>query len=283
MTYSGAPRAPRREVLASAVSFVAKLHGCSQPSIVMTTGGKLWVLKFKDFGGPHALMNEVVGTELMAEMGLPVPEWRPIQVSDEFLDRFPEAWFRKSDGEAMRPEAGLHFGSRLTMSAKGLPTYQVIPKSWQDRVANREDFVGALAADLWSNNCDRRQCLFLSKGQPLYARFIDHDYCLGGFKGDGVTSPRLLMMPNPQLYADVLTDCVVSKWKRRIDRLGADRIDRILEKVPPEWASAAAIVRVRRMLTTRRERLDALLEESARFVRESAVPFDLSARPAIGR
>jgi hypothetical protein len=50
----------------------------------------------------------------MIHMGLPVPRWSPIVVTDEFIDRYPETWFQGSDDTASRPDPGLHFGSCLS-------------------------------------------------------------------------------------------------------------------------------------------------------------------------
>jgi hypothetical protein len=247
----------------------------------MTTGGGLWVLKFRHVGSPGAAMREVVGTEVMAAMGLSVPRWSAILVTDEFLDRFPESWFESASGEWIRPEAGLHFGSSLTLSANGLPTYQVIPRSWHDRVANRRDFVGALVADLWTNSCDRRQCLFLSSGELLRANFIDHDCCLGGFNGEGLATVRQLTMPNPELYRDALDERVVAEWLSRVELLSADVVDRILGMIPAEWAEGSDTGKTRAQLTARRQRLDGLMAEAVACLRESAVGLDVSSRPAI--
>lgn len=271
---------PRRQGPPSVITFVRKLNGASQPSIVMTTGAKLWVLKCRNFGGPNALLNEVVGTELMAQMGLPVPDWSPVLVTDEFIDRHPESWLQRSEVTSFRPESGLHFASRLTLSRDGLPTYQVIPKSWHCRVTNREDFVGALAADLWTNNCDRRQCLFLSTGRSLHARFIDHDNLFGGIRGNEKTSPRRIMMPSPELFAEALKKRVVSRWKKVIDRISEASIDRIFEQLPFEWADASTALRIRSQLSARRYRLESLLDEAVEFLRGAGAGCKVSARSA---
>jgi hypothetical protein len=247
----------------------------------MTTGAVLWVMKFNKFGGSNSLLHEAVATEIMTHMGLPVPRWSPIVVTDEFIDHYPNTWFQGADGTSSRPDSGLHFGSRLTLSPEGFPTYQVIPKSWHDRIVNREDFIGALAADLWTNNCDRRQCLFLCTGPRLYVRFIDHDHCFGGFRGEGVTCPRLIMMPSPQLFEDALNESVISRWKKVIDRISEATLDRIFERIPPAWGDATAISQILAQLATRRNRLESLLTESVAYLRDSGVGVDTSARSAL--
>ena len=100
-----------------AVQHVVKLKGTSQPSIVMASGGALYVVKFREFTGRYGLLSEVIGAELMSRIGLPVPNWEAIEFTDAFLDDHREMWYRdRSGAPGLRPEAGLHFGSRLTLS-----------------------------------------------------------------------------------------------------------------------------------------------------------------------
>jgi hypothetical protein len=127
-----------------AVSHVSKLDGSSQPSKVCTENGALYVVKFREFTGRYGLLSEVIGAELMSRMDLPAPKWEPIRFTDAFIDEHPEMWRRSSPNAAgIRPGAGLHFGSVLTLSNEGDDhTYQLIPTAWIDRVSNRQDFVG---------------------------------------------------------------------------------------------------------------------------------------------
>src|ERR1700733_9683765 len=80
-----------------AVTHVGKLGGLSQPSIVLTTGCKFYVVKCQDFAGCYGLMKEVIGTELMSWMRLPVPDWAPVLLTEEFIDQNPGLWFRDED------------------------------------------------------------------------------------------------------------------------------------------------------------------------------------------
>jgi len=57
-----------RQLFPIAVKHVGKLGGLSQPSIVLTTGCKFYVVKCQDFAGCYGLMKEVIGTELMSRM-----------------------------------------------------------------------------------------------------------------------------------------------------------------------------------------------------------------------
>lgn len=279
--YRGFSPAQRRGSAPVAVSFVSKLHGASQPSIIMTTGAELWVVKFGNFGGPSALLNEVVGTELMALLGLPVPVWTPVRITDEFIDRNPEVWFQGSGVTRFRPEPGLHFGSRLTLSTNGLPTYQVIPKSWYHCVTNREDFVGALAADLWTNNCDRLQFVLVSSRRHLHASFIDHDNLFGGFRGNENTSPRRLMMPTPELFLEAAKPRVIARWMKAIDKVSEAVLDHVFEQIPADWADSSTMLRARVQLTNRKNRLESLLHEAQSFLKNPNAGYKMTARHAV--
>src|SRR6185437_11217154 len=109
--------------------YLFKLCGSSQPSIVQGADGAFYVVKFYGFPGHQGLANEVVGTELIRSVGLPAPDWAPIEVSDDFLEENPGLWFSNED-HSIRPPAGLHFGSRLIEGQDEQRTYQMIPHSW---------------------------------------------------------------------------------------------------------------------------------------------------------
>lgn len=252
-----------------AVVFVSRLNGASQPSIVMTTRAGLYVLKLRDFSGPFGLINESVGAALMRLMGLPVPEWRPMQITDEFLDRNRGVWFRGVHGNqaAIRPTPGLHFGSRVTLSSGGAPTYQIVPASWAHRIANRSDYVGALLLDLWTNHCDRRQSLLLTDPSTgsLRAVFIDNDNLFGGFHGDETTCPQRIVASSLALYEGVWTEKNIAFWKRKIDAIDETTLDAVFAAIPREWADPSRISAMRAQLRRRRRLLESLIDETSRF------------------
>jgi hypothetical protein len=249
----------------SAVSFVSRTRGASQPVVILTTGFKFYVAKFRNFTGRCGLLAEAVGAGILSAMGLPVPEWNPVWFTDEFLDAHPEVWYRNESGrEGIRPGSGLHFGSRLMVSANGDEPLQIIPSSWAPRIANRSDFVGALMADLWMNNCDRRQAIFLSDGarERLRAVFIDNDNAFGGYRGDEKTTPRRVMIPFAGFYDGVWTRENLVYWKNRLDQIDEDHLDAIFASVPEGWADADSIQSVRSQLRRRRLMLDSLIAQA---------------------
>jgi hypothetical protein len=145
-----------------------KLRGTCQASIVEASDGFLYILKIAGAHMPNLLFNEAFGTELLRHFGLPAAAWRPLELDNNFIEAHPEMWF-KSGRHPRRPIAGLHFGSRLISSKRSVGAYQIIPSSWMPRVKNRSKFVGALAVDIWSNHCDRRQAIYTRSGKSLEA------------------------------------------------------------------------------------------------------------------
>lgn len=263
---SGCYKVKRRDAgWPSAVSFVRKLNGSSQPSIITATDGESYVMKFAEFTGERGLLNDAVGTELLAYAGLPVPNWSPIHVTDEFIDRNPGAWYRSQGGHTgNRPKAGLHFGSSLTLSKDGSEPYQIISTKWTARVSNRDHYIGALLMDLWANNCDRRQSLFLTQPRSgaLRAVFIDNDHMFGGQKGDEKTCARRCMTSDKSFYSGIWTKKNFVSWRQRIDLIDDNCIASILSLIPRQWADEDARADVQSQLGRRRRTLDLLIAEA---------------------
>ena len=224
-------RSAGKKVRASvpAKSFLYKLCGSSQPSILEGEDGAFYIVKFKGFPGNQALINEVIGAELIRYMELPAPEWVPIIISNDFIKRNSGLWFR-SEGRSIQPLPGLHFGSRLIEADGEQRTYQMIPHSWIERINNRADFLGMLVLDLWANNCDRRQAVFLCDEQNrLHTSFIDNDSMFGGKFGLEITCPRRAMVYDLDVYRGLWTRQAVKEWIRVVGGISENEICRILD------------------------------------------------------
>ena len=245
-----------------AATFLYKLSGSSQPSIFQGEDGAFYVVKFSGFPGSQALINEVIGTELIRHMELPTPDWVPIALSNDFIERNPGLWFR-TEGSTIKPLPGLHFGSRLIEAHGEQRTYQMIPHSWIERIENRPDFVGMLILDLWANNCDRRQAVFLSDEQNrLHASFIDNDFMFGGKFGFEITCPRRAMVHDLDVYRGLWNLPSVKGWVHELDGIGEDAIRRIVSSVPDGWANEQMFREITEQLRSRRAILSCLLNDA---------------------
>ncbi|MGC2163555.1 MAG: HipA family kinase [Silvibacterium sp.] len=247
----------------SASGFLYKLCGSSQPSIIVGSDGACYVVKCNGFPGHLSLVNEAVGTGLIRNMGLPAPDWVPIKISSDFIDKNPGLWFHKEGEVVIKPAPGLHFGSRLIEAPDEQRTYQMIPHSWIDRIENRSDFLGMLILDLWANNCDRRQAVFLCDAQNrLHANFIDNDFMFGGKFGFEITCPRRAMVYDLGVYRGLWKSESVERWLSIIDAVDENALRKILAGVPDEWAPRGVRLNILDQLMTRRAILSALLSDA---------------------
>ncbi|MGC2501108.1 MAG: hypothetical protein WA400_03200, partial [Silvibacterium sp.] len=197
-------------------------------------------------------------------MGLPAPNWSAIEVSDEFLEENPGLWFRR-DGcpWTIKPLRGLHFGSRLIEAREEQCTYQMIPHSWINRIENRADFLGALILDLWANNCDRRQAVFLSdERNRLHASFVDNDFLFGGKFGNDTTCPRRAMVYDLDVYKGLWDDKIVQGWLGKVSEITETTIGQIIARVPNQWASDQMRLHIVEQLNARRSMLPQLLNDA---------------------
>src|ERR1035437_4051960 len=129
-----------------ALLHIRKLRGGSQPILIRASDGFFYVVKFlNNPQGSNLLFNEALGTEIFRGAGLPVPEWRTIYLSEEFLDHNPECWIETEQGRR-RPTAGLCFGSRF-LSLRNTSSFEIIPGQSFSRIRNRMDFWTAWVLD----------------------------------------------------------------------------------------------------------------------------------------
>lgn len=245
--------------MVSAKTLLYKLCGSGQSSIIQGSDGAFYVVKFNGFPGPQRLANEVVGTELIRALGLPVPDWAVLEISNDFLDENPGSWF-SAGSKKIKPQQGFHFGSRLIEAPEDQCTYQMIPHSWVSRIQNRQDFLGVLVLDMWANNCDRRQAVFLSCAQKqLYASFIDNDSMFGGKFGFEITCPRRAMVYDLNVYRGLWNRKTVEQWVHRINGIGEEKIREIVDSVPSDWATQGIRMEIIQQLRARRALLPNLL------------------------
>ncbi|HTV04220.1 MAG TPA: HipA family kinase [Acidobacteriaceae bacterium] len=253
--------------IVSARRFLYKLGGSSQPCIIEGSDDRFYVVKFYRHSGERSLMNEVVGHALIRRLGLPCPDWTPIKVSNDFIDRHPGVWFF-SENAPSKPCAGFHFASRLIDAPGEQRTYQMIPHRWIDRIVNRADFLGMLVLDLWANSCDRRQAIYLLGERGfLCASFIDNDSMFGGRFGSETTCPRRAMVYDLDIYRGLRDWRAVKEWFGKIDAIDEDDIREMLASVPDEWSDGEMRRDIMSQLMSRREVLPQLLNDAENVVK----------------
>ena len=219
--------------------FVRNLRGGSQPILARASDGFLYVVKFaNNLQGPNLLFNEGAGSELYHACGLPVPKWRPLVVSDSFLDKNPECWMQTPEGH-LRPASGLCFGSRF-LGGNGKRILEILPGSMFKRVRNQMSFWLAWLIDVFAEHVDNRQAIFEEGADGwLDAYFIDHGHLFGGPNADSKRHFRASRYLDRRIYGQVSSETLLD-FQNVLHALDADRLRQRIEAIPAEWSHVSA-------------------------------------------
>lgn len=212
------------------------MRGKSQSSLVRASDGCSYVLKMLDNPeGSDNLFHEALGSGLAQVLGLPVPTWRVLDVSESFIAQNPQVWF-ESEGRLTRPSPGLHFGSAFVEALPGGEIYQMVPGGWYPRLINAGDFIGMLLLDLLANHSDNRQALFVQTPgtRQLKAVFIDHGQMFGRTDSLHMRIGRSRFL-DTRVYGGSGSAGLLSRWQKRIMNLSASTISYLIDAVPTSW------------------------------------------------
>jgi hypothetical protein len=222
------------------VRYLRTLRGGSQPMLAEASDGIVYVVKFAiNLQGPNLLLNESAGTELFRSCGLAVPAWKPLLVTDDFLDRTPDCWIQTPEG-VLRPHAGLCFGSRF-LGASGQKVFELLPGSSISRIRNGMSFWLAHLLDVCCEHADNRQAVFVENVTGwLEANFIDHGHLFGG--PDGTKRPHF--QASCYLDARVYPDVPHNFFEGFLQlprTLDLDDLWRKVNALPEEWKSGSGL------------------------------------------
>ena len=252
----------------AAVAVLRKMRGGSQSVLLRATDGALYVVKMMgNPQGPNVLANEVLGNELANYLGLPVPVWRPIYLSDEFLDRNWLCWFESVSG-LVRPSAGLHFASLALGEDSSARAYEVLSGACLSRIGNRTDFVAMLVLDLWASNTDNRQAIFVrgADTQLITAVFVDNGHMFGGPHGQQQLRRGGALFLDRRVYAGLGLRKMFSQWLRRVRSINEGVLLGLARSIPDEWMSKDYLTQVISQLRVRQIALSELLENEMSLV-----------------
>src|SRR5438270_12725672 len=150
---------PGWEKPAVLTQFICKLRGGSQAILARASDDQLYVVKFANNPqGQNLLFNESMGTELYHRSGLPVPSWRPLAVTGQFVADNPDCWIETTGG-LCPPAVAACFGSRC-LGAERMGLFEILPGNSFNHVQNRGDFWLAWLLDICARHADNRQALF---------------------------------------------------------------------------------------------------------------------------
>lgn len=220
--------------------YIRNLRGGSQPILAQAGDGLLYVVKFNNnLQGANLPFNESIGTELYRACGLAGPSWKPLMVTDAFLDRNSECWMQAPEGH-LRPESGLCFGSRF-LGGDGIHLLEILPGTSFKRVRNHQDFWLAWLIDICAGHADNRQAIFRKTAKSeLDAFFFDNGHLFGGPKGE--LRPHFLASRylDPRIYQNVSSQYLLG-LQRVAGSLDVDQLWKQAQALPDQWKTTSAL------------------------------------------
>jgi hypothetical protein len=225
-----------------AIGFVCRLPGGSQPILVQGSDGNLYVAKFAGHMQDSALpLRESMGSELYSACGLMTPAWKPLRITESFLEQNPECWPQTVAGR-VRPASGLWFASQF-LGGQGKRLLEVLPGSSFLRVRNRLNFWLAWLVDVCAMHADNRQAIFIEQPSRCWqAVFIDHGHLFGGPEEREKPRPAASRYLDPRIYP-ALSVCEITLLREMVSSVQVDKLWRKLKTLPEEWMSTSTLYR----------------------------------------
>lgn len=202
------------------------MRGGSQPWLVRCDDGSYYVVKFRD-NPQHVrvLANEMLAGLLAELIRLPVAGQAFVEV--------PASLAGETGGRA-----GVHFGSRFPGDPSSILAVEFLPDRLLRSVRNlREAFLGALAFDKWTCNCDGRQFVFYreAKRQGYVACLIDQGFCFNDGDWSFPDSAIRGLYPRRFVYESVSGLDSFEPFLSRIENLRSGQIESCARRIPPGW------------------------------------------------
>jgi hypothetical protein len=222
------------------IRYIRNLRGGSQPILVQASDGLNYVVKFtNNLQGPNLLFNEGAGCELYRACNLPVPKWKPLLLTDKFLDANPDCWMQTPE-RILRPQSGLCFGSRF-LGGDGIRLLEILPGGSFSRVRNRADFWLAWLIDICAAHVDNRQAIFVEDAWGwLHGYFVDHGHLFRGPKGEHRFHYRASRYLDPRIYLH-LPSRHINVLFTIAANLSVDRLWRKIQALPEDWKTTSAL------------------------------------------
>lgn len=229
--------------------YIRKLRGGSQSILAQASDGLRYVVKFSNnLQGGSVLFNESAGSELYRACGLPTPAWKPLIVSDGFLDNNRFCWIETSEGR-LRPASGLCFGSQF-LGDCGRPIFEILPGTSLKRIRNRADFWLAWLIDVCADHVDNRQAIFVQADDGMLdAYFIDNGSLFGGPTSGAQRNFHASRYLDKRVYENISFKPLL-EFKNTLRALDVNNLRCRMQKIPTEWIHASARESFERCLQT---------------------------------
>jgi len=250
-----------------------------QNVLVRASDGLLYSVKLlASLEGPNALSNQIIGTELGRYLGLPIPNWSILELSGSCFRQIVASCSHFGNG--IRPRPGVYFASRALSFGIGAADYQILPQKWFHRISNRNDFLGMLVLDLWTNRTGQRKALFTrSRETGLLTAFFAHNWQMfGGCWGDELQKSGTALYQDLRIYSGLDLEQETNWWLNRVRSIDSRLPIRMGSFVPSEWRDSGHIEQISRQLRNRQQCLEQLVEQEMKLIIKFGSP---SSKPAV--
>lgn len=261
-----------------ATRLIRKMRGGAQAHLMECDDGHFYVVKFVN-NPQHRriLVNEWVASVFLNYLRISTPPVAIVELTADFLNANPEVHIQLGS-KRLPVEPGWHFGSRYPGNPAKIAVYDFLPDLLLEKVANLNEFLGALVFDKWIGNADARQCVFFrarlqqwapSEGpRPLrlgfVAHMLDHGYIFNGPHWEFADSPLQGLYFRPVVYSKVKSLDDFQPWLDRIVHFPEEMLDQAEKQLPPQWLAEdqAALESLLGKLIARRRRVPDLISGS---------------------
>jgi HipA-like kinase len=224
-----------------AVEFVRPMRGGSLPTLLRCESGDCYVVKFRS-NPQHVrvLANEMFATRLAMMIGLPAAEPAFIQVPAALAVHGTTVTGSAFSPLARLPGLGWEFGSRFPGDPHVTLVVDFLPDRMLRQVTNLESaFLGALAFDKWTCNCDGRQFVFhrqADRKTTVYsATLIDQGFCFNDGEWSFSDIPLRGVYPRRLVYASVLGLRSFEPYLSKIENVTLGELKRCAGDIPEDW------------------------------------------------
>jgi hypothetical protein len=227
-----------------ALEQIRRMRGGAQSHLMRCDDGYYYVVKFQN-NPQHrrVLVNELLGTNLAARLGLPTVPVEIVYVSEELIRLTPDLAMELP--RARIPcQPGLQFGSRYPRDPHKVTLHDFLPDEQLREVENLHDFAGMLVFDKWTCNTNGRQTVFfneqseaVNQGPARYqTKMIDQGFCFNAGEWSFPDAPLRGLYARNSVYRGVTGMDSFAKWLRRLEEQVTEQVlDYLLRAVPPEW------------------------------------------------
>ncbi len=266
-THESATQSPRGRLLV--VEHIRRMRGGSQPHLMRCAPADgYYIVKFQgNPQGTRILVNDLLGTQLAAQMGLPTTPVALCYVSEKLIELTPDLCVetpRTGCITSIRCRPGLQFGSRFPLDPHRVTVWDFLPDKQLRTVKNLGAFAGMLVFDKWTCNVDGRQTIFYQTeaNAPYKTVMIDQGFCFNASEWTFPDAPLRGLYARKAVYERVRGLDDFEPWLNRLEHeISENVLIELAKNIPSEWYESKwdSLQRLLEQLDRRRSRVRELL------------------------